>query len=175
MLHKIIPQLVPVLTRWETFQNKAYRDNDGTWHAYYGHGNINNLPPFIDENFVGQGEAEGMKVLLNDLNQVYSPQLETMLETDGIEANDFEFNGLLDVLYNRGAGRLRKSLCWHWLQQTQEKWFMAEACKAIVFSNVEGYMPLDVAKDKVTGIPRVHLGLTLRRIDDASLFQTKTY
>jgi hypothetical protein len=47
------------------------------------------------------------------------------------------------------------------------------AAQAIVFSHVEGFTPLDVAKDRVTGVERVYLGLTLRRIDDASLFQAR--
>lgn len=165
--------MMATLARWETCVLKAYKDNDGTWHVGYGHGNANNHPPFVDENTVLKDEAEAMAILVGELNEIYVPQLTKLLANIHCTVNDNQFCGLLDVLYNRGAGRLIASKAYDWLKRPSEKWYLEHCAEALVFSHVEGFTPLDVAKDKITGVERVHLGLTLRRIDDASLFLSK--
>lgn len=172
MKNKIVPEMFKVLKRWETCVLKAYRDTDGSWHVGYGSGNATGNH-HVDENTELKDEAEALSWLTTDLNDHYAPQLNTILEVEGISVNDHEYSALLDILYNRGAKRLRNSAALNWLKRTGEKNYRAEACAAIVFSNVEGFMPLNVAQDRVTGIDRVYLGLTLRRIDDANLFQFK--
>jgi GH24 family phage-related lysozyme (muramidase) len=172
MANNIVPQMMQILRRWETFVAKSYKDTDGTYHVGYGSGNATGHWK-IDENTVLKDEAEALRMLETDVNDHYSPQLDKILELEGVEVNDFEYSALLDILYNRGQRRLRNSAALNWLKRPTEKNYRAEACRAIVFSHVDGFEPLDVAADRVTGIDRVYLGLTLRRIDDAHLFQTK--
>ncbi|MEP6827954.1 MAG: hypothetical protein ABJA10_07755, partial [Aestuariivirga sp.] len=77
----------------------------------------------------------------------------------------------LDIVYNRGAGTFAKSKAYDWLKHPEDKNYLAHAAESIVNSDVYGFTPLNVAKDRVTGAERVYLGLTCRRIDDAALFQ----
>ena len=172
MSNSIVPQLYHTLKRWETCVLKSYKDTDGTWHVGFGSGNATGHWK-IDENTVLQDEAEAIRMLETDLHDHFAPQLDKILELEGVEVNDFEYSALLDCLYNRGQRRVRNSAALNWLKRPTEKNYRAEACRAIVFSHVDGFEPLDVAQDRVTGIDRVYLGLTLRRIDDAHLFQFK--
>ncbi len=170
----ITPRMMEVLAKWETCQLKSYLDNDGTWHVGYGHGNANSFPPFVDEFTVLKDEAEAMAILVGELNKFYVPQLDALFKKIGFTPpNDHYYCGFLDAGYNRGMGRIRDSAAYDWLKKPAEKYFMKWAAQALVFSHVEGFTPLDVAQDKKTGIERVHLGLTLRRIDDASMCLTK--
>lgn len=169
-MNNIVPRMVATLGRWETCALKSYKDTDGTWHVGYGHGNANNHPPFVDEHTVLKDEAEAMAILISELTDIYAPQLNKMLAKIDCKLNDNQYCGLLDVLYNRGAGRLRESKAWDWLTRPSEPNYLKECARAIVFSHVDGFTPLDVSVDRVTGVERVYLGLTLRRIDDASLF-----
>lgn len=184
MTYTILPQTLHITTRWETCELSPYLDNDGTWHIGYGHGNAHGFAPFVDENTRLKDQDEALAILNAEMNEHYAPQLAKLLEKKGIEVNNYQFNGLLDIVFNRGIGHLAgpdagskefhvPSKCWYMMQQTHEEYFMAKACNAIVFSNVEGYTPLNVAKHRVTGVPTELLGLTQRRIDDASLFQYK--
>jgi hypothetical protein len=93
----------------------------------------------------------------------------------------------VDVVYNRGIGRYagkdvgskdfpRGSYAWHILKNEQnvpnfrgQYDFKERAAMALVKSHFDDFVPLDVAKDKITGIPRVHLGLELRRAADCTL------
>ena len=171
----ILPEMIRMLKGWELCVLKAYSDNPhkGIWAVGYGHTNASGLPPVVDENTVLADEEAAHKILMNDLYQYYAPQLDTMLKADGIEVSDREWNALLDVLFNRGSGRLRKSKAWDWLKQTTVKNYRREACAALVYSQVDGFVPLNMAQDRITGEWVTKLGLTLRRIDDASLFQSK--
>lgn len=173
MSNGIVPQLYQIVRRWETFVKTAYKDTDGSWHIGFGHGNAMGTPPVVDEHTVLKDEAEAVRILEQDLHDHFAPQLDKILDLEGVEVSNFEYSALLDILYNRGQRRLRNSAALNWLKRPTEKNYRAEACRAIVFSHVDGFEPLDVAQDRVTGIERVYLGLTLRRIDDAHLFQTK--
>lgn len=160
-----------VLAKWETFQEKAYKDNDGTWHVGYGTGNSNGF--HVDEN-TRLTQPEALSILTRELNEFYVPQLDKLFEKIGFKPpNDHYYCGFLDCGYNRGMGRIRDSAAYDWLKKPTEKYYMKRAAAALVFSNIEGFAPLDVAKDKITGIERVHFGLTLRRIDDASMCLTE--
>lgn len=167
----IKPQMVSMLKRWETVMLKAYPDGDG-WSIGYGHSGHSG-PPVVDEHTVLADEEAATKILMTDLNEHYAPQLDTMLEVEGVDVNDWEWNALLDILFNRGMTRLRGSKCIDWLKQPTVKNYRGLACQAIVMSDVQGFQPLNQAKDRISGEIVVKLGLTLRRIDDASLFQTK--
>lgn len=190
----IVPQMIPILGRWETSQLKAYPDNDGTWHVGFGHGNANGFPPFVDEHTVLRDEAEAMNILIGEISQFSMPQLVTLLDSAQIKVNDYQFSALLDATYNRGIGRVRDSIALRFLQYPDLKDYTAWAAKALVFSSVgrfihedekarealdavngldDHFEALDVAKDKKTKIERIHLGLTLRRQDDSSLFLHK--
>lgn len=196
---RIVPQMMTVLERWETGQLKAYKDNDGTWHIGFGHGNANHLPPFVDQYTTLKDMDEARAILMNDLNAIYVPQLDALLKKVGFSPNPYQYGGLLDTGYNRGMGRLRDSICMRFLAHPEVEYYDKWAARALVFSTVtrftawtsteedelakialykvsditDKFAPLDVAKDKKTGIERVHMGLTSRRMDDASLFNTK--
>ena len=171
-MNVILPQMRKMLGRWEVCMLTPYKDTDGTWHIGYGHGNANSFPPFVDENTVLKDEAEAMSILVGELEKFYVPQLDHILLIGDIKLNDFQYNACLDIVYNRGIGTFRKSKCYDWLTKKGEKNNLAHAAEAMVNSNIEGFAPLNIAKDRVTGIERVYLGLTCRRIDDAALFQT---
>ena len=160
-----------MLARWEVCMLTPYRDTDQTWHIGYGHGNANGFPPFVDENTRLKDADEAMAILVGELNAFYVPQLDAALKAIDFKPNDFQHNACLDIVYNRGAGTFKKSKCYDWLKQPNEKDYLAHAAEAMVNSDVWGFTPLNMAKDRVTGIERVYLGLTCRRIDDAALFQ----
>jgi GH24 family phage-related lysozyme (muramidase) len=168
----LTPRFISTLARWEVCKLKPYKDTDGTWHIGYGHGNANSFAPFVDENTRLKDEAEAMAILLGELNEVYVPQLDSAFKEIDFKPNDFQHNACLDVLYNRGFGTFTHSKCYDWLMHPQEKGYLAHAAEAMVNSNVQGFAPLNVAADRDTGIPRIYLGLTCRRIDDAAMFQT---
>jgi len=180
-MNALVPQLVPILARWETCQLKAYKDNDGSWHIGYGHGNANNFAPFVDEHTELRDEAEAMSILMGELNEVYLPQAANLFRKIDLKVNDFYYSGIVDVIYNRGIGRFagvdvgskafpKGSKAWDILKNEQgAKHFKERAAQALIISNVDGFVPLDVAKDKITGVERVHLGLTLRRAADCTL------
>ncbi len=185
----IVPRMLDILARWETCQLKSYKDSDGTWHVGYGTGNANaSLPFIIDEHTVLKDEPEARSLFLSELNNHYAPQLTTLLTKIGFAATDNQFSGLLDALYNRGAGRVENSLALRFLQHPEMQWFKEWAAMALVFSDpvhFGGYSPAaKVALETVWhGEPvepldvnakgEIRLGLTLRRIDDASLFLAK--
>ena len=185
---QIHPMMVPVLQRWETYVPKAMRDKgkDPPWVVAYGHTNANNYPPFVDENTVVATEAEAMKILLGELNEVYVPQLNNLFQKIDFKVpNDLYYSGFLDCLYNRGAGRLagadagsekypNGSHAWHLLKTTQgEKNWMVKAANALSRCHVEDFTPLDVAWDATLndglGGERIYEGLTARRACDNAL------
>lgn len=169
-----VPRFIEVLGKWETCQLKAYLDTDGTWHIGFGHGNANNLPPFVDAHTVIKDRDEAMSILLNDLHQVYVPQLDALFRTIDFHApNDFYYSGFLDAGYNRGMGRVRQSVAYDWLKKPNEKNFMKQAAKGLVFSHVDGFTPLDTTDTPGPDGSHVRLGLTLRRIDDSSMCLTQ--
>jgi hypothetical protein len=177
--------LIPVLQRWEMYVRKAMRDKgkDPPWVVAYGHTNANNYPPFVDENTVVETEAEAMKILIGELNEVYVPQLNGLFEKiDFKPPNDLYYSGFLDTLYNRGAGRLagadagsklKGSYAWHLLKTTQgQKNWMVKAANALSRCHVEDFTPLDVAWDATLngglGGERIYEGLEGRRsVDNA--------
>lgn len=173
-MRTILPQFLHINEGWETLVLHSYQDKDQKWHAGFGTGPemAARLGITLDANTV-LTEAQAEELHKRSINEFFAPELEKHLIKAGIETNDYQFNALLDVYYNRGARRLLGSYTWHWLQQKGEKWFMEYACEALVNSKVDGFIPLNEAYDKYLGHDRVYLGLTLRRIDDASLFQTK--
>ena len=173
MSNRILPEMVAMLKGWEMCMLRSYKEPDGiTWSVGYGHTGHSG-PPSVDANTVLKDEAEATDILMRDLTDHYAPQLDKILEVEGVELNTFEWNAFLDILFNRGATRLRKSKAFDWLKRPAEKNYRKEACAAIVFSQVEGFQPLNMAKDRITGEVVTKLGLTLRRIDDAALFQHK--
>ena len=193
-MNQKVPRLIQMLDHWETCQLTAYPDNDGTWHVGFGHGNVNNFPPFVDEHTVLKDRAEAMTILLGEIDKIYVPQLDSLLTKNGLVVNDREYSALLDIGYNRGVGRLRDSIAMRFMQHSSLTDYKAWAAMAMVYSTPENFIlksheaaaafatvagptdvfaPLDIAKDKKTGIERVHLGLTLRRMDDAALFLSK--
>lgn len=207
MGHYIHPRLLERLPLWERLELKSYRDTDGTWHVGYGHGNALGTRPFVDENTVLKDKAEALAILDQDLNETCAPQLNKALEKSGLEVSLFEWNALLDVLYNRGGGRLvglnggwytpdqiadpkiekfQGSYCWELLRHPELKNYRKLACEALVHSsrsrdgtklldeqfNDSFWTPLNVSPDRITKIPRVYLGLTLRRMDDAAIWLT---
>ena len=105
MKNTLVPQMIPILARWETCQLKAYKDNDGSWHIGYGHGNANNFPPFVDEHTVLRDEAHAMEILVGELNEIYLPQVESLFKKIDLKVNDYFYSGITDVIYNRGIGR----------------------------------------------------------------------
>ena len=181
MKNTLVPQMIPILARWETCQLKAYKDNDGSWHIGYGHGNANNFPPFVDEHTVLRDEAQAMEILVGELNEIYLPQVESLFKKIDLKVNDYFYSGITDVVYNRGIGRFaggdvgskqypRGSLSWNILKREQgSKNFMERAAEALIFSHAYDFAPLDTARDKITKIDRIHLGLTLRRAADCTL------
>lgn len=167
------PRFFEVLEKWETIQLRSYRDTDGTWHVGAGHGNANNYPPFVDEHTVLKDRDEAMRILTGEINEIYVPQLVSLFKKiDFTPPDDNYFCGFLDTLYNRGHGRLEHSAAYDWLKHPEKKNYMKEAVRALVFSHVDGFTPLDVSQDRETHIERIYLGLTLRRIDDAALCLT---
>lgn len=174
--------MVPVLQRWELYVVKAMRDKgkNPPWVVGYGHTNANNYPPFVDENTVVETEAEAMKILLGELNEVYVPQLDRLFEKiDFKPPNDLFYSGFLETLYNRGAGRLagadagsklKGSYAWHLLKTTQgQKNWMVKAANALTLSHVEDFTPLDEAWDDSLKADRIYEGLTARRACDTAL------
>lgn len=188
-MHPILPQMLLINRRWELCLLKSYKDKDQKWHAGWGTGPemAAKFGITIDENTVlTQAQADVMHS--RSLSEFFAPELEHHLDLSGIEVNDYQFNALLDILYNRGGGRLvgsdqwghkegdpwfKGSYAWHLMKQKGMFQRMENACKALVFSHVDDWTPLDEAFDKALGHDRVYLGLTLRRFDDASLFQMK--
>jgi GH24 family phage-related lysozyme (muramidase) len=166
--------MVATLKKWELFVPTPYKEPDGkTWSYGYGHTGHStgemvgeHTPPLKDE-------AEGHEILIRDLTEHYGPQLDTMLEAEGVDLGDYEWNAFLDILFNRGATRLRNSAAMWLLKQTDLKNYRKLACAAIVDSDRPGFEALNTAKDRVTGEVVWKLGLHARRIDDAALFLTK--
>lgn len=191
MKHIILPDFLRINRRWETCVLTGYADKSsvsigwGTGRQMAAHYGI----AVEVGTVITQQQADDLHI--NSINDHYAPELERHLDQENIETNDHEFNALLDVYYNRGACRLigcdragcghkqgsynwfKGSLAWHWLTQKDDEWFMKRACRAIVQSHDADWTPLDMAFDKVLGHERIYLGLELRRIDDASMFQTK--
>lgn len=171
-MNLLVPRLNHILVKWESFSPFPYKDTDGTWHIGYGHGNTNNHPPYVDESTrINQDDA--FKLLIDELSLFYVPQLSAAFKEINFKANDNQFSACLDIVYNRGIGNFKKSKTFDWLKRPNEKDWIAHAAEAMVNSNIDGFTPLNVAPDRLTKIPRVYLGLTCRRIDDASLFQEK--
>lgn len=193
MTRIILPEMLKINRRWETCQLKSYKDKEpNKYHAGWGTGPemAAKFGITIDEHTVlTQGQADELHS--RSLEDFYAPELEKHLVKAGIETNDYEFNALLDVYYNRGGCRLigcdsvgcghkqgteqwhAGSYAWHWMLQKDDQWFMKWACQALVISMIPGFSALNEAYDKDLGHDRVYLGLTLRRIDDASLFQAQ--
>lgn len=178
----IHPQFITLLTRWENYilVPQLDRGNPPPWVVGYGHTNANNYPPFVDHTTVLKDEAEARAILIGELNDVYAPQLRKLFQSiDFKPPNDLYFCGFLDVLYNRGAGRLagadagsklKGSYAWHILKnERNRKNWLCHAANALVLSHVEDYTPLDTAYDKDLGAERVFEGLTGRRACDAGL------
>jgi GH24 family phage-related lysozyme (muramidase) len=165
---KIIPEMLKVTKRWELCMLKSYPDTDGSWHVGYGHGNAAGIEPHVTADTVLANEEEATNILIADL-QYLIPILDKMIK---VPVNKYQYGALLDIAYNRGPGTLRRSAVIHHLNDTDDKLNYERAAKAMVL-NEDGFEPLNVAADRITGIPREYLGLTLRRIDDASLFMTK--
>jgi GH24 family phage-related lysozyme (muramidase) len=165
---KIISEMLSVTKKWELCVLKAYKDNDGSWHVGYGHGNAAGVLPFVTEETVLKDEEEASRILMDDLAYLV-PILDKMIK---VELNPYQYGALLDIAYNRGPGRLRESAVMRWINDTTDKYSLKKAARAMVI-NEPGFEALNTAQDKVTGEVREFLGLTLRRIDDASLFLTK--
>lgn len=164
--HHMVPRMIENTKRWELCMLKSYQDTDHSWHIGYGHGNATGLPPLVDEHSVLKDEAEAITILEADMQALISP-LEKMIK---VPVNENQFCALWDVAYNRGLGRLRKSAVMHHLNNTDDPYHMDKVPLAFIVSE-EGFEPLNVSVDRVTGVPRVYTGLTNRRIDNASLFQ----
>lgn len=166
----IVPRMIALLKRWELFMSKAYKDKDGSWHVGYGHGNAAKIPPFVDENTV-VSEAEAVSILMDDLEYLV-PIVEKLVK---VPLNNNQFCALLDVAYNRGPGTLRESAVMFHVNNKDDPLHLKRAANAFVFyeQKADGtdFAKLDVAHDQKIGADRVYLGLTLRRIDDAALFQ----
>jgi lysozyme len=162
----LVPRFLDLIKKWELYMEKAYRDKDGSWHVGYGHGNAAGVPPFVTEETTLTPE-EAIQVLEADL-QYLIPIVEKMVL---VPVTDNEFCALLDVAYNRGPGTLRKSAVIYHLNNASDPLNKKKAAQAFVFQE-EGFAPLNMAQDIITKEQRVYLGLTLRRIDDASLFLT---
>ena len=167
-----VPRMISLLKRWELFMPKAYKDKDGSWHVGYGHGNAAKVPPFVDETTVLKNETEAMSILMDDL-QYLVPIVEKQIK---VPINDNQFCALLDVAYNRGPGTLRESAVMFHVNNTSDPLHLKRAAHAFVFHEPRAdgtdFAKLDTAFDPVFGEFRVYLGLTLRRIDDAALFQS---
>lgn len=170
----MVPRFVNILKRWETYQRKAYTDKDGSWHIGYGHGNAAKIPPFVDATTVLKDEAEAMSILMDDLHYLL-PIVEKLIK---VKVNNNQFCALLDVAYNRGPGTLRESaIIYHLNNPTDiaEGLNYKRAARAFVHHEhrTDGteFAILDMAMDPKIGTPRIYLGLELRRIDDAALFQ----
>ena len=172
------PQFIPHLQRWELFVGTVYQDTDGSHRQGYGHGNVNNFPPYVDASSPPITEPQAMEILLGELNQVYVPQLMKLFEKAGFTPpNDYYFCGWLDCLYNRGYGTMTRSAAFDWLKRPEVRNFRVHAANALTLSHVDGFEPLDVSEDKTlpidpsTGRPgkRVYEGLTGRRACDTAL------
>lgn len=166
MSHPLVPRMIENAKRWELVMLKAYQDTDKSWHVGLGHGNAAGIFPHVDEFTVLKDEAEAMKIWEDDL-QYLVPILEKMIK---VPVNDNQFCALWDVAYNRGPGTLRTSAVIHHLNNIDDPHHMDKVPLAFIVHE-EGFTPLNVAADRVTGVPRVYTGLTNRRIDNASLFQ----
>lgn len=168
----IVPRMIALLKRWELFMPNAYKDKDGSWHVGYGHGNAAKVPPFVEENTVVSA-AEAVSILMDDLEYLV-PIVEKLVK---VPLNDNQFCALLDVAYNRGPGTLRESAVMFHVNNKDDPLHLKRAARAFIFNDEKrqdgtDYAPLDMAHDPAMGQTRVYLGLTLRRIDDAALFQT---
>lgn len=167
------PRFISLLTNAEYLMLTSYKDTDGTWHVAYGHGNINGIPPFVDENTVIKDADEAMSILLLELDTIYVPQLDSYLKKNNItDLKDHEYEAFLDIGYNRGMGTMSRSYAFECLKTPKPKdKHKTDAALAIVNSHVDGYAPLDVAQDrKDPTIIRVYDGLQKRRIADSALF-----
>src|SRR5438477_1983346 len=138
-MSQMVPRLIKILDRWETCQLLPYKDNDGTWHIGFGHGNANNFPPFVNEFTILKSRDEAMSILVGELNEIYVPQLTKLLAKIGFVATDFEFSGLLDTDYNRGFGRLRDSIALKFLQHPEVKDFRNWAAMAFTYSRADEF------------------------------------
>lgn len=173
MARVILPEMVTMLKGWELCMLAAYVEPDGkTYSVGFGHTGHSG-PPAVDVNTRLRDEAEAHEILMRDLTDHYAPQLDKILEVEGVELNTFEWNAFLDILFNRGARRLRGSAALWLLKQTDLKNYRKLAGAAIVESDRPGFEALNTAKDRITGEVVWKLGLQLRRIDDAALFQHK--
>ena len=157
------------MKRWELCMLKSYKDKDGSWHIGYGHGNASGVPPFVDETTTLKDEKEAEDILFADLEYLLSI-VKKQIKSEVI-LNDNQFSAIMDVAYNRGPGTLRESAVMYWINNPEDGLHLKKAARAFVFHE-DGFKTLDTAFDPKTQETRVYLGLQLRRIDDASLFQT---
>ena len=170
----ILPEMVAILKRWETCVLTPYLEPDlVTWSYGYGHTGHSTGERVTEHTPPLKDEAAAHDILMRDLTEHYGPQLDRLLAAEGVELNVYEWNAFLDILFNRGATRLRGSAAMWLLKQPDLKNYRKLAAEAIIISNRPGFAALNTAKDRVTGEVVEKLGLTLRRIDDAALFQTK--
>jgi len=176
MTNTVIPRVVVMTARWELFIDHVYPDKDGSLVIGYGHTNNLGTPPQVVPGKTVT-EPEARDILHNDLDHVAK---QVAIVTKGIELNDYQFGACVDVAFNRGIGRLRNSLPMYFMRHPEIKNHMAEAARAFVVRGIEinpdtgkEFSRLNYAIDQALGYEREYLGLTLRRIDNASLFQTK--
>ena len=147
------------IERWELIMLTPYRDKGDPppWAIGLGHTNVNGLPPFVDENTRLKDDDEARAIFKNDIEKVYIPQLDALFrKANFTPPNEYYKLGFLGALYNRGYGRLEKSLAYDWLKHPERPSvdgklrYMVEAANALSHSHAKGVITLEEAKENGT-------------------------
>jgi GH24 family phage-related lysozyme (muramidase) len=170
---EFIERGIAMTKRWELLMLKSYPDKDGSWHVGYGSGNASKVHPLITADTVLKDEAEAHAMLVKDLEYIV-PILNKYLKFTNL--NPYQYYACLDLAYNRGVGTFRDSAVAYHISNAADPLHFERATKAFVINEEKPdgsglFAPLNISWDATINAKREYLGLTLRRIDNASLFQ----
>lgn len=141
-----------LITSFEGYEPKWYRDAVGVWTIGYGHTDSAGPPKYANTRNLVLSKADATELLADDLGQ-YAAAVEKAVK---VPLNDNQFAALVSFCYNVGAGNLAKSTLVKKLNAGDYKSVRSELAK------------WNKAKGKVLK------GLTRRRAAEADLFEAKS-
>lgn len=151
MARRVNADGLKLITSFEGFEPKWYRDPVGIWTIGFGHTDAAGAPKHATSNGLVLSAEAATEILANDLGQ-YAEAVERAVK---VPLNDNQFAALVSFTYNVGAGALAKSTL----------------VKKLNTGNY-GAVRSELAKWNKAG-GKVMKGLTRRRTAEADLFEAK--
>lgn len=135
---------------WEGFEPQAYQDVAGVWTIGYGHTEGFKDGCFAEGTVVTEGEAQAL------LHKDIAPREKATAELVSVNLQQYEFDALVSIIYNIGAGNFRRSTLLRRLNQGDRD----GAAEAFLMWN----------KASIDGELREVRGLTRRRRAERAMF-----